>query len=43
MSDEINTLEDLQAVAGSGAATIEVDLATREPVRDELGRSLCYR
>lgn len=39
MSDEINTLEDLQAVAGSGAATIEVDLATREPVRDELGRS----
>ena len=39
MSDEINTLEDLQAVAGSGAATMEVDLATKEPVRDELGRS----
>ncbi|MEM6761028.1 MAG: 30S ribosomal protein S9 [Pseudomonadota bacterium] len=38
MADEINTLEDLQAVAGDAAA-VEVELTPREPVRDELGRS----
>ena len=38
MADEINTLEDLQAVAGD-AAPAEVELTPREPVRDEFGRS----
>ena len=38
MSDEINTLEDLQAVAGE-AAMPEVELTPREPVIDDLGRS----
>ena len=38
MADEINTLEDLQAVAGVAAAP-EVELIAREPVRDELGRA----
>jgi len=38
MADEINTLEDLQAVAGD-AAPVEVEMTPREPVRDELGRS----
>ncbi|SFU14316.1 30S ribosomal protein S9 [Sedimentitalea nanhaiensis] len=38
MSEEINTLEDLNQVAGITAAT-EVELTPREPVRDELGRS----
>ncbi|MCL7405827.1 30S ribosomal protein S9 [Paradonghicola geojensis] len=35
MADQINSLEDLAAAAGSA---VEVD-APREPVRDELGRS----
>ena len=39
MADEINTLEDLQAVAGDTAAAVEVELTPREPVRDDLGRS----
>ncbi|MEL6608394.1 MAG: 30S ribosomal protein S9 [Pseudomonadota bacterium] len=38
MADEINTLEDLNAVAGVEATPIEID-EPREPVRDELGRS----
>ena len=38
MAEEINTLEDLQAVAGE-AAPVEVEMTPREPVRDELGRS----
>ena len=39
MSDEINTLEDLQAVAGDVVAPVEAELTPREPVRDALGRS----
>ena len=38
MADEINTLEDLNAVAGIEAVA-EVELTPREPVRDDLGRS----
>lgn len=38
MADEINTLEDLQAVAGD-VAPVEVEMTPREPVRDEFGRS----
>ena len=38
MADEINTLEDLQAVAGD-AAPVEAEVIHREPVRDALGRS----
>ena len=38
MADDINTLEDLQAVAGD-AAPEAVELVHRDPVRDELGRS----
>ena len=37
MADQVNSLEELGAVAGDVAA-IEID-APREPVRDELGRS----
>ena len=37
MVDQINTLEDLNAVAG--VETVVEELAPREPVRDELGRS----
>ena len=37
MADEINTLEDLAAATGVEPAVEEV--VTREPVRDELGRS----
>ncbi len=37
MSDQINTLEELSAVAGIEAVAEEIVL--REPVRDELGRS----
>ena len=37
MADEINTLEDLNQVAGIEPAAEEV--ITREPVRDELGRA----
>ena len=39
MSDEINTLEDLQAVVGEAAAAPAIDLTPREPVIDALGRS----
>jgi small subunit ribosomal protein S9 len=37
MADQINSLEELNAVAGA-EAVVEVE-APREPVRDELGRS----
>jgi small subunit ribosomal protein S9 len=37
MADEINSLEDLEAIT-SGITAVEV-LAPREPVRDELGRA----
>ena len=37
MSDQINTLEELSAVAGVEAVAEEI--ITREPVRDELGRA----
>ncbi|NVO22878.1 30S ribosomal protein S9 [Donghicola sp. C2-DW-16] len=37
MADQVNSLEELGAVAGGNVA-IEID-APREPVRDELGRS----
>ena len=39
MADEINTLEDLAAVAGVEAPVQEEILTPREPVRDEFGRS----
>ncbi len=39
MADEINTLEELGAVAGIEAAAPEVEAVVREPVRDDLGRS----
>ena len=38
MAEQINSLEELGAVAEGTAPAIEVD-APREPVRDELGRS----
>jgi len=38
MADQINSLEELGAVAG-GAAAVEVVAAPREPQRDSLGRS----
>ena len=37
MADQINSLEELNAVAGEEA--VVVDAAPREPVRDELGRA----
>ena len=37
MADQINSLEELNAVAGEEAVVIEA--APREPVRDELGRA----
>ena len=37
MSDQVNTLEELSAVAGVEA--VAEDIITRDPVRDELGRS----
>ena len=37
MADQINTLEELSAVAG--VETVAEELTPREPVRDELGRS----
>ena len=37
MSDQINTLEELSAVAGVEA--VAEDIIAREPVRDELGRA----
>ena len=39
MADEINTLEDLAAVAGGSDDAAEDTMVSREPVRDELGRS----
>ncbi|NBT30471.1 MAG: 30S ribosomal protein S9 [Rhodobacteraceae bacterium] len=38
MADQINSLEELGAVAG-GSAAVEVVAAPREPQRDSLGRS----
>ncbi len=38
MADQINTLEDLQAVAGGDNVQV-IEQAPREPVRDNLGRS----
>ena len=38
MSEEIKSLDDLQAVAGGAEAVVEI-AAPCEPVRDELGRS----
>ena len=38
MAEEINTLEDLEAVAEGVASVAAVEVA-REPVRDELGRA----
>ena len=37
MADQINTLEELSAVAG--VETVAEEVIVREPVRDELGRS----
>ncbi|WP_281955206.1 30S ribosomal protein S9 [Pseudophaeobacter arcticus] len=37
MTDQINTLEELSAVAG--VEVVAEDIIAREPVRDELGRS----
>ncbi|ABG32162.1 30S ribosomal protein S9 [Roseobacter denitrificans] len=39
MAEEINTLEELGAVAGVEAAAPQVEAVVREPVRDDLGRS----
>jgi small subunit ribosomal protein S9 len=40
MADQINSLEELSAVAtGDAAAVAETDAAPRDPVRDDLGRS----
>ncbi|MCB1333515.1 MAG: 30S ribosomal protein S9, partial [Roseivivax sp.] len=39
MADQINSLEELGAAAGVGAAPVEIDDEPREPVRDALGRS----
>ncbi|MEM6307942.1 MAG: 30S ribosomal protein S9, partial [Pseudomonadota bacterium] len=39
MTDQINSLEDLAAVAEASAAPVVDMAAPREPVRDELGRS----
>ncbi|MGR3836920.1 MAG: 30S ribosomal protein S9 [Cognatishimia sp.] len=38
MADQVNSLEELNAVAGGEEAAV-VELAPREPVRDELGRA----
>ena len=38
MSEQITSLEDLAVVAEGVSAVVEV-AATREPVRDELGRT----
>ena len=37
MADQLNTLEELSAVAG--VETVVEEIVSREPVRDELGRS----
>ena len=42
MADQINSLEDLQAVVGDAAtdaAVVEEAISLAEPQRDELGRS----
>ena len=39
MSDEINTLEDLQQIAGDAPEAQVEEIVTREPVRDEFGRA----
>ena len=39
MADQINSLEDLNAVAGVEDVAAEEALTPREPVRDDLGRS----
>jgi len=39
MSDQINSLEDLQAAVSGEEAVVVETLAPREPVRDALGRS----
>lgn len=40
MAEEINTLEDLAAVAGGDSVAVAEEVSiTREPVRDDLGRS----
>ncbi len=40
MADQINSLEELQAVAGGEEAAVAAEVTiSREPVRDELGRS----
>ena len=39
MSDQINTLEDLHAVVSDDVTVVEEAAITREPVRDNLGRS----
>ena len=39
MSDEINTLEDLQQIAGDAPEAQVEEVVTREPVRDEFGRA----
>ena len=39
MADQINSLEELNQVAGGAAPVAEETAIVREPVRDELGRS----
>jgi len=39
MSDQINSLEDLQAAVTGEEAVVVETIVTREPVRDDLGRS----
>ena len=39
MAEEITTLEELGQVAGLDATAPEAEVVTREPVRDDLGRS----
>ncbi|MEO9822426.1 MAG: 30S ribosomal protein S9 [Paracoccaceae bacterium] len=39
MSDEINTLEDLQQIAGDAPEAQVEEVIAREPVRDEFGRA----
>jgi small subunit ribosomal protein S9 len=39
MSDQLNSLEDLQAATTGDDAVIVETIITREPVRDELGRA----
>ncbi len=39
MTDQVNSLEELSAVAGDDVVVAEAVMEPREPVRDELGRS----